>query len=357
MAGARFRGVVPDGVVAPGELRLAEGARVVGPFALTRRRRRRSASRAGAPRRSRSTSTTPTRGSRPAGTGAWADTSTGTSTGSVTDDRDGLVRAFPAGLPQGLELRVLGWAVAAARRVGGAVVADGRTVLTPDPASGVDLTLYSAHVLGPDDALGVLRTTVPGAGVVGCGRRGRPRGVRAVGRDPVRRRGAARGPTRRAGPARARRPRLARARAARLPPHVGADRAGELAVERPSGLHVIARSRARVLLARLAAMLQGRLAGTLVDDGGLSCATSTSTSGSPRRRHPRRGSGSEPCARAARGVGRAGPRRVCPQNSSTGLWAAWERRGRPVDEPVVIRRPNDNGGNSCRPPAEDYKRP
>ena len=42
----------------------------------------------------------------------------------------------------------------------------------------------------------------------------------------------------------------------------------ELAVERPSGLHVIARSRARVLLARLAAMLQGRLAGTLVDDGG-----------------------------------------------------------------------------------------
>ena len=42
----------------------------------------------------------------------------------------------------------------------------------------------------------------------------------------------------------------------------------ELEVERPTGLHVIARSRARVLVARLAAMLQGRLAGTLVDDGG-----------------------------------------------------------------------------------------
>ncbi|WP_157446511.1 hypothetical protein [Cellulosimicrobium sp. TH-20] len=270
MAGARFRGVVPDGVVAPGELRLAEGARVVGPFALTPPQTQAlGLAGGGAEAFALHVDHPDARLAPRARTGAWADTSTGTSTGSVTDDRDGLVRAFPAGLPQGLELRVLGWAVAAARRVGGAVVADGRTVLTPDPASGVDLTLYSAHVLGPDDALGVLRTTVPGAGVVVVrpGADGLAEYVLS-GETPYD--GAVR---------------LEARRVARVPlaldgldwrehgPHAYRltwvpTEPDELAVERPSGLHVIARSRARVLLARLAAMLQGRLAGTLVDDGG-----------------------------------------------------------------------------------------
>lgn len=256
MAGARFRGVVPDGVVAPGELRLAEGARVVGPFALTPPQTQALGLAGGSAEAYALHVDHPDPRLAPAAVAA-------------TDDRDGLVRAFPAGLPQGLELRVLGWAVAAARRVGGAVVADGRTVLTPDPASGVDLTLYSAHVLGPDDALGVLRTTVPGARVVAvrAGADGLAEYVLS-GETPYD--GAVR---------------LEARRVAQVPlaldgldwrehgPHAYRltwvpTEPDELAVERPSGLHVIARSRARVLLARLAAMLQGRLAGTLVDDGG-----------------------------------------------------------------------------------------
>lgn len=256
MAGARFRGVVPDGVVGPGELRLAEGARVVGPFALTPPQTHALGLAGGSAEAYALHVDHPDARLAPAAVAA-------------TDDRDGLVRAFPAGLPQGLELRVLGWAVAAARRVGGAVVADGRAVLTPDPASGVDLTLYSAHVLGPDDALGVLRTTVPGARVVAvrAGADGLAEYVLS-GETPYD--GAVR---------------LEARRVAQVPlaldgldwrehgPHAYRltwvpTEPDELAVERPSGLHVLARSRARVLLARLAAMLQGRLAGTLVDDGG-----------------------------------------------------------------------------------------
>lgn len=254
MVGARFRGVVPDGVVTPGELRLAEGARVVGPFPLTPPQTQ-ALDLAGG-----SAEVFALHVDDPAPRGAPVP---------LADDRDGLARAFAAGLPQGLELQALGWAVAAARRVGGAVVADGRTVLTPDPASGVDLTLYSAQVLGPDDALGVLRTTVPSARVVAV--HPRPDGLAEYvlsGETPYD--GAVR---------------LAAQRVPQVPLALGAldwrehgphayrvtwvpQDPYELEVERPSGLHVIARSRARVLVARLAAMLQGRLAGTLVDDGG-----------------------------------------------------------------------------------------
>lgn len=253
MVGARFRGVVPDAVVPPGELRLAEGARAVGPFPLTAPQAQALDLAAGAAEVFALHVDPEPRG-LPA---------------AQPDDRDGIARAFPAGLPQGVELQVLGWAVAAARRVGGAVVVDGRTVLTPDPVSGVDLTLYSAHVLAPDDALGVLRTTLPTA--------------RAVAVEP-----------RPDGPAdfvlsgdtpydgavvlRAHRvPQVPLALAAlewrEYGPHAyqvawAPPDPYELEVERPSGVHVIARSRARVLVARVAAMLQGRLAGTLVDDGG-----------------------------------------------------------------------------------------
>ncbi|WP_246209386.1 hypothetical protein [Cellulosimicrobium composti] len=253
MAGARFRGVVPDGVVAPGELRLADGARAVGPFPLTPAQTQALDLAAGAAEAFALHVDDPAPRQVPA----------------VADDRDGLARAFAAGLPQGLELQVLGWAVAAARRVGGAVVADGRTVLTPDPASGVDLTLYSAQVLGPDDALGVLRTTVPSARVVAV--HPRPDGLAEYvlsGETPYD--GAVRLWARRV-------PQVPLALGALDWREHGPHAYGvtwvppdpfELEVERPSGLHVIARSRARVLVARLAAMLQGRLAGALVDDGG-----------------------------------------------------------------------------------------
>src|SRR5690606_2992518 len=253
MAGARFRGVVPDGVVAPGELRLADGARAVGPFRLT-------------------PAQTQALDLATGGAEAFAlhvDDPAPRQVPAVADDRDGLARAFAAGLPQGLEPPVLGWAVAAARRVGGAVVADGRTVLTPDPASGVDLTLYSAQVLGPDDALGVLRTTVPSARVVAV--HPRPDGLAEYvlsGETPYD--GAVRLWARRV-------PQVPLALGALDWREHGPHAYGvtwvppdpfQLQVERPTGLHVIARSRARVLVARLAAMLQGRLAGALVDDGG-----------------------------------------------------------------------------------------
>ncbi len=294
MAGARFRGVVPDGVVAPGELRLAEGARVVGPFALTPPQTHALGLAGGSAEAYALHVDHPDARLAPAAVAA-------------TDDRDGLVRAFPAGLPQGLELRVLGWAVAAARRVGGAVVADGRAVLTPDPASGVDLTLHSAHVLGPDDALGVLRTTVPGARVVA---------VRA-GADGLAEYVLS-GETPYDGGVR-----LEARRVAQVPlaldgldwrehgPHAYRltwvpTEPDELAVERPSGLHVLARSRAGCCSpgSRRCSRVASR--GRSSTTAGSSCATSISTSGSPRRRHPRRGSGSER-VRTGRAEGPAGP--------------------------------------------------
>ncbi len=85
-----------------------------------------------------------------------------------TGDRDGLARAFPDGLPVREEGRVLSWLVAAARRLGGAVrIAPGTTgaacVLVPDPASAVDLTVWSDIWLEPEAALAVVRQAVPRA--------------------------------------------------------------------------------------------------------------------------------------------------------------------------------------------------
>jgi hypothetical protein len=253
MAGARFRGVVRDDAVPPGELRLTEGARAVGPFPLTVSQTQALDLASGAAEAFALHVDDPEPRRGPV---------------AVPDDRDGLTRAFPEGLPQGAELQVLGWAVAAARRVGGALVADGH-VLTPDPAGGVDLDLYSAQVLTPDDALGVLRTVVPGARVDAVEpREGGPADFVLVGETPYD--GGVR---------------LGMRRVPEVPLALGAldwreygphayhvswlpPDPYELGVEHPSGLHLIARSRVRVLVARLAAMLQGRLGGTLVDDGG-----------------------------------------------------------------------------------------
>jgi hypothetical protein len=84
-------------------------------------------------------------------------------------DRDGFGRAFPAGLPVRDEARVLDWALAVARRLGGALrTAAGpgsrpATLLVPDPAAAVDLTVWSDVWLDPDDALAVVRQAVPRA--------------------------------------------------------------------------------------------------------------------------------------------------------------------------------------------------
>ena len=253
MAGARFRGVVPDDVRRPGVLRLTEGVEVVGPFVVP------------APQ-----SLALDLASSVAE--LWAVRVAHRSRDRLpaeVDDRDGLARVFAAGLPDDVELRVLRWMVAAARKVGGTLFVDGAVPLAPEPAAAVDLTLYSAQALTPDAALGSLQTVVPGARVVEVverpdrlvdyaldGETAYDGALRVVVRkvDVV---PAVLGALdwREYGPF-----------AYRMS-WVPAD-PYELEVEEPSGLHLIARSRMRASVARLASVLQGRAVGVLVDDGG-----------------------------------------------------------------------------------------
>jgi len=253
MAGARFRGVVPDDVRRPGVLRLTEGVEVVGPFVV-------AAPQSLALDLASSVAE------------LWAVRVAHRSRDRLpaeVDDRDGLARVFAAGLPDDVELRVLRWMVAAARKVGGTLFVDGAVPLAPEPAAAVDLTLYSAQALTPDAALGSLQTVVPGARVVEVverpdrlvdyaldGETAYDGALRVVVRkvDVV---PAVLGALdwREYGPF-----------AYRMS-WVPAD-PYELEVEEPSGLHLIARSRMRASVARLASVLQGRAAGVLVDDGG-----------------------------------------------------------------------------------------
>ncbi|MHA7133842.1 hypothetical protein [Oerskovia turbata] len=253
MAGARFRGVTPDDVRRPGVLRLTEGVEVVGPFVVVSPRAQElgvasSAAEVWAVRVAQ----------RPRGRAT-----------VVREDRDGLGRVFAAGLPDALELRVVRWAVAVARKVAGGVAVDGARVLTPDPDAGVDLTLFSALALTPESALGVLRTVVPGARMTEVIERAdRLVDVALVGETSYD--GAVHVALRRVDsvPAalaaidwRDHGPFAYRLAWAPTDPY-------ELDVESPSGPHLIARARMRALLGRLAAMLQGRVQGVLVDDGG-----------------------------------------------------------------------------------------
>ncbi|WP_127573594.1 hypothetical protein [Georgenia faecalis] len=76
--------------------------------------------------------------------------------------RGGLLDAFPEGAPAGLEARVLEHLLAQARRLGGALrVAGTGAVLVPDPASAVDLTLYSPVWLEPEACVSVLAGPLP----------------------------------------------------------------------------------------------------------------------------------------------------------------------------------------------------
>jgi len=253
MVGARFRGVVPDDVRRPGVLRLTEGVEVVGPF------------------EARSPAAQDL-GLACSVAEVWALRAAHSSRGRVPvvlEDPDGLGRVFAAGLPGDVELRAVRWAVAVARKVAGSVAVDGVRVLTPDPSRGVDLTLFSAHVLDPGSVLGVLRTFVPSAQVTEVAER--EGGLADV---------VLEGPTPYDGTVR-----LAVRKVDRVPAALGAHDwreygpfayrlewcptdGYELEVEEPSGPHLIARARMRAVLARLATVLQGRVQGILVDDGG-----------------------------------------------------------------------------------------
>ncbi len=184
--------------------------------------------------------------------------------------------AAAGGVPvPGLHDLALGWTVAAARRAAGAVLpSDGSRVVAPDPASAVDLTLWSAVPLAPQDVVPLVRPAFGGARI----------GPTDVPQPAVSDPGA--------------QPfslaatfeydgvvtvRAARAREVPLvlstvdqrqygtwayhvvwqPPDPS-----ELHVEHPSQLHVIARSRVSPSVARVTATLWRVAGGTVVDSGG-----------------------------------------------------------------------------------------
>lgn len=161
------------------------------------------------------------------------------------------------------------WAVATARKVGGGVVVDGRQPLVPDPAGSVNLALYAGQPLPPADVLQMLRSLIATAEVSADRRTtdGSPRytltggtpydGSLVVDVDRVDRVPRALAPLdwQDYGPF------AYRMSWAPADPY-------ELELERPSGLHAIARARMRASVARLAATLQSRVGGVLVDDGG-----------------------------------------------------------------------------------------
>jgi len=256
MSGARFRGMAQPDTLVPGVMRLGEAHVATGPFEVGAAHLAQlgvPAATAEAYSVSRGDGLRDVRGAAP----------------TSYDDRDGIARTFPHALPQGEELRIVQWMVAAARKTAGGVLADGRNPLVPDAAASVNLALYSAHALRPGDVLPMLRSLIATADV--SAEQSLPDGsprytlaggtaydgsvvidVERVDRVP---RALAALDWRSYGPY-----------AYRLS-WVPAD-PYELELEQASGLHVIARARMRVSLARLAVSLQSRIAGILVDDGG-----------------------------------------------------------------------------------------
>jgi len=251
--GARFHGVRASTGPAAGVLRLGGEHRATGPFPLDAG----AAAALGCPHPAaawalgREDGALDLRGGRPA----------------AYDDRDGIARAFAAALPVDEELRVVRWGVAVARRTGGLLLADGRQVLRPDPAASVDLSVWPARVVPAAELLEVVRAVVATSALEAApggapGHRVRARtpydGDLLVTQEPADGlpRALAREPWPDGVPATVH-------RLAWLPhdPY-------ELQVEEPSGVHVIARSRARALLARVAAQLQGRAGGAVADDAG-----------------------------------------------------------------------------------------
>src|SRR5690625_4078483 len=77
-------------------------------------------------------------------------------------ERTGISRACPSGLPIRDEGRVLNWAIAVARRLGGALrIVPSNTVLRPDIESSVDLTVLSPVWLEPAAAHKVVAPALP----------------------------------------------------------------------------------------------------------------------------------------------------------------------------------------------------
>ena len=167
-----------------------------------------------------------------------------------------------------------GWMTAAARRVAGAVVPADRTrLVTPDPGSAVDLTLWSPVPLSAQDALPLVRPALTGARV------GVPQSSQAEG-SPGPAPFAVTGTfeydgsiTVRTGRSREVPVALSRLdwrefgpwsyRVTWQPPEPE-----ELRSEHPSQLHLIARARVEPSVARVVGALWRAVGGTIVDAGG-----------------------------------------------------------------------------------------
>lgn len=131
MSGARFRGMVAQPVAEAGELRVTDEVSARGPFTLD------------------------------------ADACHAVGLPARRHELWTVERVDPAAAsPVPDEPRVLGWMAAAARRcAGGILPADHPRAVVPDPASVVDLTLWSPTALTADVALPLVRPTLSGSRV------------------------------------------------------------------------------------------------------------------------------------------------------------------------------------------------
>ena len=137
-----------SGWLSPGHLRLLEGATLEGPWQLGDQ----TEQALGLPSHLRdyqvyTLMTPPVRGNAPS---------------SEVQQYSEMARAFPDGMPVGLEERVLGVLQQMARRLGGALRVTGGYVLEPDPESSVNLRLYASTWLSPEESLALLSPALPG---------------------------------------------------------------------------------------------------------------------------------------------------------------------------------------------------
>lgn len=79
-------------------------------------------------------------------------------------DPHGIYRAFPQGIPERAEERMINLMLAIARRLDGAVlVGDSGVLLVPDPDGAIDMHVWAEYWLDPDDLLTVTQKVVPTA--------------------------------------------------------------------------------------------------------------------------------------------------------------------------------------------------
>jgi len=134
------------GWAGPGMLRLGAGARLRGPWAVDAQTRR-------------------TLGTPATLSHAWlliCPPARGAAPTPELMERDAWARAFPQGMPVGIELKILLTLRRMARRLCGALRIQGSgDILAPDPDSAVNLTVYSQRWVAPEALLAALRTDFP----------------------------------------------------------------------------------------------------------------------------------------------------------------------------------------------------